>query len=96
MNRIINTENALYLEAAESYCILILNDGKYSLKSRPMKFFAPKLQSSGWFQIHRKYIVNPDFVDHITEDRENICLQNGKLLPISRRKQREVLKWRNN
>jgi two-component system, LytTR family, response regulator len=89
-------KEAIYIKAAESYSTLILTNGKSNMYSRPMKYFAEILIEKGWFKIHKSYMVNPQFIAHITSDRESILLQNGKLLPISRRKLPFVLKWRNN
>lgn len=90
-----NHQNALYIQASESYSLLKLNDGKTQVKTRPMKFFMNILESNGWCQIHKSFMVNPQFVESITQDRTGICLQNGQILPISRRNKQKVVKWRN-
>jgi two-component system, LytTR family, response regulator len=95
MQKLNNISNAAYLQAAESYCIMVLQNGKTNMKSRPMKHFEQHLMNFGWLRIHRSYIVNPTFVKQVSEDRESIFLQNGTSLPIARRKRKEVLKWRN-
>jgi two-component system, LytTR family, response regulator len=88
--------DAMYIEADVSYSKLILFDGKSNMYSKPMKFFSEILTENGWFKIHKSYMVNPQYIAQITTDRENILLQNGIVLPISRRKRTSVLKWRNN
>jgi two-component system, LytTR family, response regulator len=90
-----NPNNALYIQAAESYCLLKLDNGKTQLKTRPMKFFSEKLSQLGWCKVHRSFMVNPLYVKSLTDNRDYICLVSGELLPISRRNQKEVLKWRN-
>ena len=90
----IDHQNTLYLRAAESYSIVIQLVGRPILKSRPLKNYEPKLLENGWCRIHRSYLVNPAFVSFIDENRENICLQNGEILPISRRNLKAVLQWR--
>jgi two-component system, LytTR family, response regulator len=91
-----NHQGALYIQAAESYSIVFQLVGKPLIKSRPLKKYANFLIENGWCRIHRSYLVNPNFVSSITECRTNICLQNGEILPISRRNLKAVLQWRNN
>ncbi len=96
MNRLTNLENAVYVEACQSYCFLISKDGQKTIKSRPMKFFANTFLGYGWIQIHKKYTVNPEYIAHFTENRDGICLENGIVLPNSRRKKKEIMAWRKN
>jgi two-component system LytT family response regulator len=91
----IDHQTALYIQAAEGYHVVFQLDAKPILKSRPLKKYANSLIENGWCRIHRSYLVNPIYVRHITENRENICLQNGEILPISRRNLKAVLQWRN-
>jgi two-component system, LytTR family, response regulator len=90
-----NPNNALYMQANESYSILKMQNGNCLLKTRPMKFFSEKLTQLGWRKIHKSFMVNPLYVQSITNDRNGIQLQNGQVLPISRRNKKEVFKWRN-
>lgn len=90
-----NLKTGVYMKASESYCFLIQPDGKTEIKTRPIKYFEPILQENGWCRIHRSYFVNPHFVEHISDDRNSIFLQNGIELPISRRNKKNVVKWLN-
>jgi two-component system LytT family response regulator len=94
-HKIVIPINAIYMQAAESYCILKLKDGKCQVKTRPMKFFINVLENYGWCRIHKSFIVNPLYVSSFAEDHNNIYMQNGQVLPISRRNKKEVIKWRN-
>ncbi len=91
----INHQNLAYIKAAESYSIFVSDKGLSEIKSRPLKKYAQFLEEIGWCRIHRSYLVNPFFVKSIAEDRENIYIQNGAVLPISRRNLKAVLQWRN-
>jgi two-component system, LytTR family, response regulator len=91
---LINLQEAAYFQAAESYSIAVWANGKTIIKSRPMKKYIPSLEASGWHRIHKSYMVNPNYIGHISEDRNSIYLQNGQNLPISRRLQKSVLAWR--
>ncbi len=90
-----NLNEVAYFQAAESYSIIVWADGKTLMKSKPMKKYIPNLEAQGWCRIHRSYMVNPNYIGHISEDRNSIYLQNGENLPISRRLQKSVLAWRN-
>jgi two-component system, LytTR family, response regulator len=91
-----NPNTALYMQAAVSYSLLKLENGSIQIKTRPMKFFEEKLSENGWCRIHKSFMVNPLYVQRITNDRNGIQLHNGQVLPISRRNKKEVLKWRSN
>lgn len=93
-NSIENIESIAYMQAAESYSILVNKSGKKILKSKPMKHFESSFLLQGWLRVHRSYLVNPLFVSHISEDRDYILLNNGTKLPIARRKLRMVSRWR--
>ncbi len=95
-HQIYTLENAQYMKAAESYSLLFFTNKKVEIKTRPMKFFSEKLYQLGWCKIHKSFMVNPLFVEKITDDRDQICLISGEVLPISRRNQKEVLRWRRN
>jgi two-component system LytT family response regulator len=89
-----NPNNALYMQASEGYSLLKLYDGSTLVKTRPMKYFEGKLSENGWCRIHKSFMVNPLCVIGITNDRNGIHLQNGQILPISRRNKKEVLRWK--
>jgi DNA-binding LytR/AlgR family response regulator len=81
-------DSAAYLKASDSYCFVVFSTGSTQIRSRPMKHFSKPLLENGWCRIHKSYLVNPEF--------ESIFLQNGTVLPISRRNRTQVIKWRNN
>ncbi len=93
-NYIENAQEAVYVKADESYTLLFWANGKKLVKPRPMKYYEASFAAQGWYRIHRSYMVNPVFITSITPDREHIQLLDGTELPISRRKKKEVLKWR--
>jgi two-component system, LytTR family, response regulator len=95
MQKLTNLHNTMYLRAAESYCLAVLQNGEIQMKSRPMKHFEQRLSDFGWQRIHRSFIVNPLFVQQVSQERDSIFLQNGTELPIARRLRKSVLKWRN-
>jgi two-component system LytT family response regulator len=93
-NYIENPHTIAYVQAAESYSILVNEHGKQILKSRPMKHYETSFLRQGWLKVHRSYMVNPDYVKQISENRNYILLNNGTKLPIARRKLKYVAEWR--
>ncbi|MES2797334.1 MAG: LytTR family DNA-binding domain-containing protein [Bacteroidota bacterium] len=92
-HKISNIKEGAYMKASESYSFFIKTDGTMQMKTRPIKFFETILLANGWCRIHRSYFVNPSFIEHLSEDRNSICLQNGTYLPISPRNKSVVKKW---
>ncbi len=93
-NYIDNPQEVAYLKADENYSLLIFANGNKILKCRPIKHYEASFAAQGWCRIHRSYMVNPTYITSISADREHIRLHDGTTLPISRRKQKAVLKWR--
>ena len=93
-NQKITFDQVAYFQASENYSILFLANGKTHMVASTLKKYSPKLEAEGWCRIHRSFMVNPSFVTHISADRDFICLENGKELPIARRKQKQVYQWR--
>lgn len=93
-NNIENSQTLTYMQACESYSILVNLNGEKLLKSKPMKFFEASFTAKGWFKVHRSFMVNPEFVNNISENRDFIFLKNGIKLPIARRKLKTVAQWR--
>lgn len=94
-HKITNIDQATYLKASESYCLIFLQNGKMNVKTRPMKYFETILTANGWCRIHKSYMVNPAFVRQVSTERDLLLMSNGIELPISRRKRKTVLQWRN-
>lgn len=44
-----------------------------------------ELDDKRFFQCHRSYIVNMDYIDYIDEDDSRIVLDTGEAIPVSRR-----------
>jgi len=57
------------------------------LKQKTMKYFENHLNENSFIRIHRSYIINVDFIQHLEQsgkDSYQIILKNGKQLPVSR------------
>jgi len=76
-----------FLEAAENYVNLHVRGRVYPLRST-MTAIQDRLDPGRFVRVHRSYIVNLDFLDHIepldTGDAR-LLLKNGSRIPCSRR-----------
>ncbi|MBK6976955.1 MAG: LytTR family transcriptional regulator [Cytophagaceae bacterium] len=80
-----NCSEIQYLEASANYTIFHFNDGRKQMQSYTLKHFEKILQTHKAFsRIHRRYLVNRRHVISYTEFE--VLLQNGKRLPVSRRR----------
>lgn len=55
-----------------------------------LRGMAEQLSDRRFLRSHRSYIVNMDFVESISEDRNEIILSGGETLPLSRRERKEI------
>lgn len=74
----INLSDILYLEGLSDYVVIHL-DGKKHLTLNTLKSFENKLPSRSYVRVHKSYIVNLSFIDHI--ERNQIVI-GDKRIPI--------------
>lgn len=87
-------KDIICLEADGSYCIIYTNDGQKKVISKPLKYFADKLEDHiGFIRPHKSYVVNMSYAtDYLKEDGGNIRLTNSMRIPIARQKKEEILR----
>jgi two-component system LytT family response regulator len=74
-----------YLEADQNYTVIHYQDGSQVTHGYTLKVFESKLNASTNFRrIHRKYLVNYNYVKHRLED--SVMMKSGVELPVSRRR----------
>jgi two-component system LytT family response regulator len=91
--KLLPLDQIIYFEADGSYCKIFLSNGKHLVVSKPMKYFADKLESIVHFvKPHKSYVVNVRFLEeYIREDGGSLKMTNGFNVPVSRQKKDEVL-----
>ena len=63
-------------------------------ETKPLKLFENLLPSSLFFRTHQSHIINKNYVEKITKTEGWIIeMQDGALVPVSRRKQQAFLNW---
>jgi len=81
----------LYLEADGRYSKVHLAGGITHLVSRNIGEFEEELLPHRFFRIHKSLLVNLEKVVSLHHDHENIELQEGIILPVSKRRQSSVV-----
>jgi two-component system LytT family response regulator len=83
---IIPVEEVKWIEAQDDYVLINSEKGRF-LKQKTMKYFENHLNENQFVRIHRSYIINLDFLQHLEQtDTESyrLVLKNGKELPVSK------------
>lgn len=80
-------EEIMYLEANDSYTTIHLKDGKRSVSSKHIRVFETNLDPKTFFRVHKTYIINLAHLKGFNRAEGNMAvLDNGTLIPVSRRR----------
>ena len=90
--------DVLYIEGSRRYALLALVDGQSKLGRLRIEGYEELLKGSGFFRIHRNFLVRLDAVAAYEGGRAGkLTLRNGKSLPVAaRRKKAFVQALKNN
>ena len=83
---IIPVETIKWIEAQDDYVKINCEQGRF-LKQKTMKYFENHLDENNFIRIHRSYIINVDFIQHLEQtgkESYQLILKNGKQLPVSK------------
>jgi two-component system LytT family response regulator len=83
---IIPVETIKWIEAQDDYVLINCNLGRF-LKQKTMKYFENHLNENNFIRIHRSYIINVDFIQHLEQtgkESYRLILKNGKQFPVSK------------
>lgn len=84
-------DEILRLEADSSYTHIHLTNRKPFVASKTLKHFEEMLEEFGFIRTHKSHLVNPRFINRISNDNEFVLLKDGTRVEVSRRKKDEVL-----
>ena len=85
-------KDILYLEASDSYTVVHVRDGKRTISSKHIRVFETNLDPKKFFRVHKSYIINLEHLKGFSRSEGNMAvLDNGALVPVSRRKLPELL-----
>jgi two-component system LytT family response regulator len=83
---IVPVETIKWIEAQDDYVMINAEQGRF-LKKKTMKFFENHLDENMFIRIHRSYIINADFIQHLEQkgkESYQLILKNGRELPVSK------------
>ncbi len=83
---IVPVETIKWIEAQDDYVMINSDLGRF-LKQKTMKYFENHLDENAFIRIHRSFIINVDFIQHLEQtgkESYQIILKNGKQLPVSK------------
>ncbi|MCB0772886.1 MAG: LytTR family DNA-binding domain-containing protein [Flavobacteriales bacterium] len=85
-------EDILYLEASDSYTVVHAKGGKRTISSKHIRVFENNLDPRKFFRVHKSYIINLEHLASFSRSEGNMAvLDNGALVPVSRRRLPELL-----
>jgi len=85
---VVNQNELIYLQADSNYCNVFVKGGKRIMVTKTLNELEKLIDQDVFIRIHRSYTVNINFIKKIsTEDGAyDVILEDGKKLPVSRRK----------
>ncbi len=80
-------------EADSNYSEVFLINGKSILLAKTLKDLESLLEYAGFFRCHQSHIIRLEYVDkYIKKDGGYLVLEDGKTIPVSKRKKEECLR----
>tara|TARA_B100000965_G_scaffold383474_1_gene382745 strand:- start:98 stop:808 length:711 start_codon:yes stop_codon:yes gene_type:complete len=87
---IIKSENVIWIQADGSYTKIGLKD-KELMSSKRLGYYEEKLHQAGFYRCHNSYLVNLSCIDKLGKGKSGyLVLNNGKVVPISNSKKKEL------
>ena len=81
----------LYCRASENYSVIFLKNGENLVISQSIARVEEKINSQGFFRIHRSFLVNLSLVREYNYGADQLILQDGASLPVARRRKSELM-----
>jgi DNA-binding LytR/AlgR family response regulator len=78
----------LYIMSESNYSRIFMKNGQQFFMSKTLKAWANEVSESDFLRCHRSYLVNRSEIVEINRSTYQVVLQNGQIIPVSRRKQK--------
>jgi len=89
---IVDTENIIRCESDDYYTKFFFVDGSTMLISKTLKEHEELLSDSDFFRPHKSHLINLKYVkSYIKTDGGSLIMNDGKEIPVSRRKREKIL-----
>jgi len=83
---VVHAQQIKYVEADNTYSHFHMDDGRVVTSSKPILEYEELLDTELFFRVHRTYLVNINFIEKFSQKENQAILQDGSILPVSRRK----------
>jgi len=83
---ILPVDTIKWIEAQDDYVMINSDQGRF-LKKKTMRYFENHLDENMFIRIHRSYIINADYIQHLEQtgkESYQLILKNGKSFPVSK------------
>ena len=90
--KVISAGDIVYVQADNNYSVFILDDGSEYTLCKTLEFVETTLDAENFFRCHKSYLVNLLKIKEITKGKIEITMQDGRRIPVARRKRSDFLK----
>jgi two-component system LytT family response regulator len=87
---LIYTSAIIRVEASSNYSKLFFSDGKMLVTAKLLRWFEEQLEPESFTRLHRSHLINNRYLQLHQYTGKTIELQNGKIIPVSRRREKMV------
>ena len=88
---LIDTNKIVRIEASSNYSKLYFSNGKMLVTAKLLSWFEERLQPASFTRLHPSHLINNGYVQLYKPACKTVELQNGKIIPVSRRRKKFVL-----
>jgi len=88
---LIDTTVIIRVEASSNYSKVFFSDGKMLLTAKLLCWFEEQLEQECFTRLHRSHLINNRYLQLQKCSGKTVELLNGKTVPVSRRRKKEVL-----
>lgn len=88
---LLDKNNITHCESDGGYCMVFTTEGEEIMTSRPIKDFDEMLAGSGFYRVHRSFLINLSHIKRLDKaEGGTVILSNDQKIPVASRK-REIL-----
>lgn len=84
-------KDLMFCESEGNYTTVVINNGKKIVASKTLKDIEELLPSENFLRVHRSFLVNKNFIMEFNKIKNEIILQEGIAIPVSKGRKQELL-----
>lgn len=89
---LVNVQDIMNCQADGNYTHFFIAPDKKLIVSKTLKEYDQMLTPYGFFRTHQSHLINLNFMDHFSKEREHIVMKDGRSVPVAYRKKDQLLK----